>query len=390
VRLGVYADDVYRRDGADLTSDRAFIHFVSQLPPRMEEVVLFGRLDPAPGRSPYTLPHEGVRLVALPHYPSVRALRALVRSVRGTISAFRAELDRLDAVLVFGPHPVGLLLALVAVRRRLPVLLGIRQEFVAYIANRLPSRRWLWALGVAHVLELSFLLLARRLPVVVVGDELGRRYAAGRAPVLVTSFSLVPATAIVPVETALRREWEEPLRLVSVGRIDTEKNPLLLVEILAQLRRRRAWRLTVVGVGPLEQAVRERARELGVDDAVEFAGYVPSGPSLWARYREAHVFLHVSLTEGLPQVLVEAQAAGIPVVATDVGSVSAALDGGASGLLVPPADAAAAVDVLERLAGDPALRERLVRAGHEHALRETMELRLDELAAFVRTSTRRG
>jgi glycosyltransferase involved in cell wall biosynthesis len=386
VRLGIYSDDVFRRDDGVTFTDRAFIHFVSQLTPRIDEVVLLGRLAPKPGRGPYALPAEGVRVAGLPHYESVRALGPLLRSLGGARRVFAEELSRLDAVLVFGPHPLALLLVAAARRRGVPVVLGVRQDLPTYIRNRLPSRRWAWAVGAAYLLEWSWRLLARRRPAVVVGEALGRAYSGGPAPVLVTSFSLVPAEAIVPLPEALARVWEEPLRVLSVGRLDREKNPLLLVDVLARLRESGDWRLTVVGTGPLAEAVERRAQERGVRDAVELAGYVPSGPELWAHYRDSHAFLHVSLTEGLPQVLVEAHAAGIPVVGTAVGGVAAALGGGESGLLIPPEDAEAAVAALRRLAAEPELRERLISAGHERAQRETIERQLDDLAAFVRAA----
>ena len=133
------------------------------------------------------------------------------------------------------------------------------------------------------------------------------------------------------------------LDLLTVGRIDAEKNPLLLVGALADVERARPgrFRLRWAGVGPLADEVRRRADELGIGDRIELLGYVPFGPELLAEYRRAHVFLHVSLTEGVPHVLVEALSSGTPIVATDVGGVRAALDDGAAGLLVPPDDAAA-------------------------------------------------
>src|SRR5207247_873890 len=68
VRLGVYADLVYRSDGETLSTDRAVILFVTGLAQLVGEIVIFGRVDPKPGRAPYALPGEGVRLVPLPHY----------------------------------------------------------------------------------------------------------------------------------------------------------------------------------------------------------------------------------------------------------------------------------------------------------------------------------
>src|SRR5204862_3697467 len=122
---------------------------------------------------------------------------------------------------------------------------------------------------------------------------------------------------------------------------------------------------------------------LGVADAIDLAGYVPSGEALWAHYRSSHAFLHVSLTEGLPQVLFEAQAAGIPIVATAVGGVGAALGDGAAGLLVPPSDAAAAARALERLRTDEGLRRELVTEGLRSVRDQTIDRQLDRIAAFL-------
>jgi glycosyltransferase involved in cell wall biosynthesis len=390
LRLGVYADLVYRRDGDVVSSELAFIDFVTALAPRLTELVIFGRLDPRPGRFPHVLPRERVRFVALPHYARVTSVAGLLRARSGSRRAFLAEVDRLDAAWLFGPHPLALEFAVLCRRRRKPIVLGIRQDFPQYIRNRLPSRRWLWALGVAHALEQTFRTLARRLPTVVVGEDLGRKYSGGPAPVLVTGFSLVRESELVPLAEALAKPWSGDLRLLSVGRLDSEKNPLLLAAILAGLRARDGrWRLSVVGSGPLAGEVERRAAELGVADSLELLGYLGRGPALHERYRSSHVFLHVSLTEGLPQVLYEAQAAGLAIVATDVGGVAAALGGGALGLLVPPNNAEAAVEAVERLSRDVELRHRLVAAGLQQAAHETIDRQHDRLEAFVRAAAER-
>ena len=389
MRLGVYSDLTYRSDGHELSTNRAFIRFVTSLPPRTTEVVVFGRLDPEPGRAPYTLPSDGVRFVALPFYRRVTSLGALLASVHRSCRIFARELEGLDAVWLFGPHPLTLVFTLVALRRGTPVFLGVRQHYPEYIGNRLPSRRWLWAVGAAHGLERAFRLVARRAPTVALGAQLARNYAGGDAPVLSTGFSLVRRAELVRVDEALRKPWDGELRLVSVSRLDPEKNPLLLLDVIAELRRSDPrWRLVIAGDGPLRAEMEQRVEELGLQEAVELPGEVPNGPALWSLYRGSHVFLHVSFTEGLPQVLFEAQAAGLPIVATAVGGVAQALDGGRIGLLVPPADATAAVDALTRLRDDEGLRRRLVRAGCENAARETLEAQLDRIADFFGDSLR--
>ena len=384
MRLGVFADLVYRRSGQTISTDLNFIQFIAGLAGEIDELVVFGRLDPEPGRGPYVLPAEGVRFVPLPYYRRVTSAGQVLRSTRTAGRVFAAELDRLDAVWLFGPHPWSFAFALAARRRDKLVVLGVRQEYGSYIANRLPSRRWLWAVPVAHGLERAYRLLGRRLPAVVVGEKLGRMYGAGRAPVLATGFSLVRAADLVTLEEALARSWEGDLRLLSVGRIDSEKNPLLMVEVLAALRERSPrWRLTVAGDGPLVEALGERARELGVGDALDLAGHVRHGHELTKLYRSHLAFLHVSLTEGVPQVLFEAQAAGLPIVATDVGGVREALGGGSGGLLIPPRDRDGAVRALERLRDDEGLRGNLIRTGLEQVSEETTERQLERLKRFL-------
>ena len=121
----------------------------------------------------------------------------------------------------------------------------------------------------------------------------------------------------------------------------------------SERRRPGVFRLRWVGLGPLLEDVRARAAELGLADRIELLGYLPF-PELLPHYRDAHAFVHVSFTEGVPQVLNEALACGLPVVGTDVGGVSEALDGGRAGLLVPPSDRDALVEAVLRVADDDA------------------------------------
>jgi glycosyltransferase involved in cell wall biosynthesis len=152
--------------------------------------------------------------------------------------------------------------------------------------------------------------------------------------------------------------------------------------VLAELRRRDPrWRLGVCGSGTMEAALAERVGELGLADHAELRGYVPVETGLAELYRSSHAFLHVSWTEGFPQVLVEAFAAGLPTVATAVGGI----DGWArdAALLVGPGDAPGAADALQQLAADPQLRARLIGNGIELARRNTIAAQCRLVAAAL-------
>ena len=181
------------------------------------------------------------------------------------------------------------------------------------------------------------------------------------------------------------RDWSGAITLFTAGRIDQEKNPLLLVEAMSRLEQRAPGRFRLVwaGSGPLEGAVRERAAELGVEGSVELLGFVPFGPELLERYRSAHAFVHVSLTEGVPATVIEAMGSGTPIVATAVGGVPRALEEGRAGVLVPPRDVAALTDAILRLETDPALRESIVARGLQLARQNTLDASAERIARFM-------
>jgi glycosyltransferase involved in cell wall biosynthesis len=263
------------------------------------------------------------------------------------------------------------------------VVIGVRQDWLSYVRMRRPGRWWMHVS--ADLLEWTWRALARRIPVVAVGPELSAKYSHSPA-VLELVVSLVPEAELVSAKPAPDDGAER--RILSVGRLDEEKNPLLLAEILAQLVREDGrWRLIVCGDGPLAGALADRLTALGVGEHADLLGYVPLGERLFDLYRSSHVMLHVSWTEGFPQVLAEAFAFGLPVVATDVGGVRAGVDGAA--LLIAPGDARAASDAVSLIARDDALRERLTAAGLELARELTLEAQIARLAEFLAAARRR-
>jgi glycosyltransferase involved in cell wall biosynthesis len=378
VKLVAFTDYVYRRVDGVVYGERAFALFLAALGERVGELTIVGRLDPDSGPTHYPLP-ASVQFVALPHYASLTSPLAVAGSLVRSLRRFWLALEDADAVWLLGPYPHAVAFAALTRLRRRRLVLGVRQDFPAYVRSRRPDRRWMhWA---ADALELAWRLFARASPVVVVGPELERHYQHAPA-VLAIAVSLISSSDVDAGERTVDRSYDGELTLLSVGRIDREKNPLLLADVLAALRANDPrWRLVVCGEGPLSEALGERLTLLGEIGSAEIRGYVPIRGGLLDLYRSSHAFLHVSWTEGVPQVLLEAFASGVPVVATAVGGVPDAVDGAA--LLVPPDDAAAAASAVERLVRDPALRGRLVQAGLDAARRHTLERETARVAAFI-------
>lgn len=391
-RLGVYVDAVYRLGDTArqrrVSTDRSFLLFVCEVGNRFEALAVFGRTVPDKEAAEYVLP-DGVELITLPHYSNLRQIREVLAGLGGTAMGFWRGLSRVDVVWAFGPHPLAVLLVCFALARRKQVVLGVRQNSVDLYSARIRGWKRVPAVAVVRVLDGIYRVLARRLPVTVQGAELADRYGGERPGLLTMSESIVRRHDVV--DGPPRRPWPEQIELLTVGRLEPEKNPLLLVEALARLDAENPgrYRLTWVGRGPLEEAVLRRARDLDVEKMIEFHGYVPFDQGLLDLYRRADVFVHVSLTEGMPKVLIEALASGTPIVATDVGGVRRGMRDGAVVLLVPPDDLDSLVGAVQRVADDAELRETLVVAGLELAEELTLEAQADGVVRFIDTALER-
>ena len=377
MRLVVYTDYVYRQADGAVYAELAFALFVARL--GVERLTIVGRLDPRPGRSHYRLP-DGVEFVPLPHYTSVLDLRSSLPAMARSVGRFWRVLGRVDGAWLLGPNLLSMSFAVLAALRGRRVALGVRQDTRSYVRTRHPTRRWFHV--AADAIEAVHRLMARRWPIVVVGPEIARGYP--NAPrLLPIAVSLVGEADLVAPEDALRRDYDgESLVALSVGRIEREKNPLLLADVLARLRERDPrWRLVVCGEGPMEDELRERLVELGVAEHADLRGYVPIDGELPELYRSSHALLHVSWTEGVPQVLFEAFAAGLPVVATAVGGVAATA--GDAALLVPPGEADPPADALARVGAEPELRRRLVESGAARVREHTTEAETRRVTDFL-------
>jgi glycosyltransferase involved in cell wall biosynthesis len=183
----------------------------------------------------------------------------------------------------------------------------------------------------------------------------------------------------------LRAEWgavDDTVVFGIVGRLVPQKALHVLLEGYARYRAltSRPSRLVVVGYGPLETELKARSLELGLADAVLWAGFRDDIPAVMSSF---DVFALSSQCEGFGLVLLEAMAAGKPVVATQVSAIPEVVEDGVTGLLGPAADPDAFSAAMMQLE-DTALREKLGTAGRKRAGEFTLDRMIDAtLAAYV-------
>ncbi len=181
-------------------------------------------------------------------------------------------------------------------------------------------------------------------------------------------------------------------RFLFAGRHEPQKGLDVLVEAVSRLRSRGGPRFEVVllGEGSQTAGLRRRVHDLGLADIVTFAGPLDR-PSLVSAYLGASAFVLPSRFEGFPMALMEAWAAGLPVVATSVGGVREVSRENAA-ILVPPENPDALAEALSSLLADPRLRQDLASTGR-HLARErfawnAISARYGEIYEAARAHTR--
>jgi glycosyltransferase involved in cell wall biosynthesis len=177
----------------------------------------------------------------------------------------------------------------------------------------------------------------------------------------------------------LRREGaRETIDVLYSGRITREKGVELLAEaFLAARAHEPRLRLMLAGGGPEQESLRQR-----IGEGACFLGWL-AGEQLARTYADADIFLFPSATDTFGQVILEAQASGVPVVAVAEGGPLSLIAHRQSGLLCS-ADAGELADGVLELARSPLLRERLARAGLAASRARTWETALERLAAGYR------
>ena len=308
----------------------------------------------------------------VPYYPGLRI------GVPSLSAAVQTLADGcFDVIHVCSPGPVGVVGALVGRGLGVPLVGSYHTELTAYAGLRsgVPWIAEAMAFGVSTFYGACDLVLSpspasdAALRGIGVAAERVARWDRG-----------VDTSRFDP---ALRRQMPEMARPETVnvlysGRITREKGADLLAESFLSARERNPrLRLVLAGGGPEQEWLRER-----VGDAATFLGWL-EGSELARAYASADIFLFPSRTDTFGQVILEAQASGLAVVAVAAGGPLSLIEDRVSGLLCEP-EAGALAQALLELAGSPRLRRRLAEGGLASVSERPWERALERLAAGYR------
>jgi glycosyltransferase involved in cell wall biosynthesis len=298
-----------------------------------------------------------------------------------------------DVVHANSPFTSGLMARAVARRRGVPLVFTHHTRFGEYghylgplapVSGR-AAGAWLaaWWAGCAAIVA----------PSAQLADEIRAALGPRRTPIvraIPTGIDVAGIAALPEGHPRRRAGWTPGVDVVlaSLGRVAAEKSVDVLVDaFVLAARRRPRLRLLLIGGGPAEGEVRERAAKAGVGDRVHVTGRLPRDEAL-GLLKACDVFVFASQTETQGIVLAEALAAGLPVAAVDGPGVTESLRPGVDALVVPADPAASRAERLAAaagsLVGDRRRRERMAAHAREGAARFDALARVAEVADLYR------
>ena len=293
---------------------------------------------------------SGVEFVHLEH---LRRPISPWRDLRGFAELYRLLRRRRPDVLHASSSKAGVIGRLAAVAARVPVRIFTVHGWAFSAHSGAAAVLYRWADRIAGRATTATICVSQRER----ADGLRARTCRADRTVVIPNAVDVDAYPQAPLDRTVPR-------LISVGRLAAPKDWSTLLFALTELDAETFAELVIVGDGPDRERVEDELARSSLGRRVRLLGVRDDVPGLVS---DADVFVLASRSEGLPLSVIEAMAAGLPVVASDVGGLRELVRDGETGVLVPSGDPAALGDALRPLLADRGLRRRLGSAGRERA-----------------------
>jgi len=335
-KIGLYTEATYSSKFNSIHSSDIFLLFIRQAFPK-NEIHLIGRYFKDNKEGKYKLQPGKEHFSKLSYYKNIaKLIMQFPYYIFINYQVIKFYIKKIDHLLIAVPSPLSLYLVYLAKKNNKTISIFIRQETVELIRHRYPKSKLplITALFLEKLLTI-FLKRNQNIPVFTFGTMITEKYkkiTSNVIPIADTRYSL---NDIISESDIKRIDWQCQIKLIFVGRIEKAKGIENLLETLKRIKEYN-FHLTIVGDGNFKSEYSALTKKLEINNNVSFTGFIPYGENLLSIIKEHDIFILPSLSEGLPQVILEAMACGILVLASNVGGIPLIVKNGFNGFTFNP------------------------------------------------------
>jgi len=337
----------------------------------------------------FDIPYN-VEIISFPYYSgpfslarmSYKIIPALIRI------SFTKKIRKFDLVGIVAPGTLSFITVPILYYFRLKPMFFIRRghklknvhyRFDNYFKKMIAEK-------IVHVYNLFTKWMLRKKKIIMFSF-------GGLTPSLIKEYKFVlddifAIDPLIPKEIIKKKStFSKVKHILYVGRLTRLKGINNLILAFNKIINEFQFSLTlhIVGSGPEEKNLKNYAEDLGILSLIEFYGFVPRGDYLWSIFDKCQILVLPSFSEGLPRVIGEAMARGLPVVSTKVGGIPSKIVDNKNGLLVKAGDIDGLKNAIVKLIFNEKLRKLLVQNGYRTALECTFEKEGDRMLDIIET-----
>lgn len=375
----------YFYDGSDHYTRKHFVRSVKAFAPYFEEITICGPLmevDRPPAHSfPVEVPN--LSFCKLPYSDGIADfIKKFPKNATPLIRAISENIHNWDLVWIRLPNPAGFIAYKIARKHGKPILLQMSGDQKKIVRAKYSGMKRLIAyLGATFFTALDKKMI-KETPTLVLSSELLRKFRNYGDHLFYWLNSQVSQDDIYYREDTC---LGESIHILYVGSLEKHKGLDYLM--IAERKLRDAGynvHLNLVGTGSQGSILKELTMNLSIHEYVIFHGYIGDHAQLLRVYRKNDIFILPSLSEGMPKVLFEAMASGLPIVAADVGGIPDVIKPGETGLLVPPRSPDGIYKAVEKLITDDELRKKIIQEGYAFVEQHTIEKQAERIMAIIK------
>lgn len=371
--IGILTETLGVRSNGKTMIHCGFGRAVDEIAKSFSKCYLSIPIGPNDGARDYVLQSDNIELIPRPFS------RKTFQKMRHPIHILRSAkklVDASDVIFIRSTLPYLPLIHIYAILKGTPIVQWMICDLTVSLREnpKVTGPVGMLKIALAWLDEKWFQLIRKSSMVYMLtsGCVLYEKYKSPRTDTVVSS--------MVREEEFYYREdtcQNDVVRLLFVGQPRPGKGLMYLIEALNKLKTSRQVQLAIVGDDHKyldeKRRIQKRTEELGLTDKVIWEGYAKLLSDLFDQMRHSDIFVFPTLSEGAPQVLIEARAFGLPVVSTDAGGIPSLVEDGKDGILVPPKDSQALAEAIDKVIEDDQLRKKLISNGYATVKNFTVE-----------------